>query len=38
MFSLDISVVFQPCAKKILSVACATEIVMTEIKEKQRQL
>lgn len=36
MFSLDISVLFQPCAKKILSVACATEIVMIEIKREAK--
>lgn len=32
MFPLDISVLFQPCAKKILSVACIMEIIMREIK------
>lgn len=36
MFSLDISVPFQPCAKKILSAACATEIVMIEIKREAK--
>lgn len=32
MFPLDISVLFQPCANKILSVACIMEIIMREIK------